>query len=221
MYDNDTKKIIEEVRNVCDLKSAAKLIKQEGGVVTGVKLSGKFAESAKKLTPTLSDIDPAVLGDAFKKCILKLESNVAKMSKYDIDEIDCKELIKFFLNNNFEDIDIKLVIHCFCVAAIKFSVESSVESLVSRYESHFTKGRQLGEEEADFEMYISENGPLLHKADPIIKRSLDSYFKEHNKGRFGMSGGKWHFITTGSVLPNQQKSKTVERQLKWQSKLPF
>ena len=70
MYDNDTKKIIEEVRNVCDLKSAAKLVKQEGGVMTGMKIAGKFAESAKKLTPTLSDIDPAVLEDAFKNVFL-------------------------------------------------------------------------------------------------------------------------------------------------------
>ena len=34
------------------------------------------------------------------------------------------------------------------------------------------------------EMSISENGPLLHQADPISKRAMNNYWK----------GGPWHFI---------------------------
>ena len=51
--------------------------------------------------------------------------------------------------------------HSICCAAIKVSVESNVESLVSRYETHFDKSRQLFEEFAMEEMMIAENGPTL------------------------------------------------------------
>ena len=48
----------------------------------------------------------------------------------EVKDLDSKELIKYFLNHQSKDIDIKLVLHCFCVAAVTFSVEWSVESLV-------------------------------------------------------------------------------------------
>ena len=44
---------------------------------------------------------------------------------------------------------------------MKFSVESSVESLISRYECHFDKSRQLSQERSTQEMFLSENGPIL------------------------------------------------------------
>ena len=52
------------------------------------------------------------------------------------------------------------------------------------------KNRQLTEEHALDEMLIAENGPILVHADSIIRRSLNSYFREHNQS----DGGKWHFL---------------------------
>ena len=151
-----------------------------------------------------------------KKFILKLEPLIENKTDDDLEEIDSKELIKLFLNEDNEECDIKLVLHCFCVAAVKFSVESSVESLVSRYETHFDKGRQLSESEADLEMEISENGPLIHRADPVIKRSLDNYFKDKNqKGH-----GRWHFVAS-SVGDMFRDSKTVRKLQTRVSKFPF
>ena len=48
-----------------------------------------------------------------------------------------------------------------CAAAVKVSVESDVESLVSRYEKHLKVDRQLEEEAAEEEMEISD--PSLPK----------------------------------------------------------
>ena len=70
----------------------------------------------------------------------------------------------------FEDVEV--VIHSICIAAIKVSVESVVESLVSRYENHFNSSRQMSEEHSLEEMVIAENGPLLQHADPILKRAM-------------------------------------------------
>ena len=80
------------------------------------------------------------------------------------------------------------------ICAVSVSVESNVESLVSRFENHFGKNRQLTEEHALDEMLIAENGPILVHADPIIRRSLNSYFREHNQS----DGGKWHSLKTKS-----------------------
>ena len=60
-------------------------------------------------------------------------------------------------------------------------MQSSVESLISRYEVHFDPGRQLDQENAHMEMYTAENGPILVQADPLIKRALDKYWQDHNQ----------------------------------------
>ena len=54
-----------------------------------------------------------------------------------------------------------MIIHCLLALAVKYSVESSVKGLISRYEVHFDKSRQLGEEKAHMEMFVSQNGPAL------------------------------------------------------------
>ena len=61
-----------------------------------------------------------------------------------------------------------------CAAAVKISVESDVESFVSRYEKHFKADRQLGKDTAKFEMEIAENGPLLR--DGFKKKKVNGIF---------------------------------------------
>ena len=63
---------------------------------------------------------------------------------------------------------VELTLHCVSVAAIKISVESVVESLVSRCESHFDFKSQLTEDKALDEMEISENRPTFVKADAVL-----------------------------------------------------
>ena len=61
---------------------------------------------------------------------------------------------------------------------VKVSVESVVESLVSRYENRFTASPQLTEENALKEMIISENGPNLHEANGILEHALNELVGE-------------------------------------------
>ena len=74
------------------------------------------------------------------------------------------KILEDFLNTDmklFEGLEITMQgILC---AAVKISVESVVESLVSRYEKHFDKSRKLTEENALDEMEISANGPQRFK----------------------------------------------------------
>ena len=68
------------------------------------------------------------------------------------------------------------------------------------------------------EMYTAEKGPILVQADPLIKRALDKYFKDHNQ----KGGWKWHmyhFDETRFYQPDD--SKVTRRLLKEKSKLTF
>ena len=67
-------------------------------------------------------------------------------------------------------------------------------------------------------MLSAENGPILVHADSIIRKSLNSYFREHNP----TDAGKWHFIKVRSrIQENTNKSLVMERMMAEKSKLSF
>ena len=86
---------------------------------------------------------------------------------------------------------IQKIVWVLCAAVVKISVESDVESLVSRYERHFQADRQLSKDNGEFEMEIAENGPLLIHADGILKNAMDKYWSNTETG-------KWHFVRKAS-----------------------
>ena len=93
-----------------------------------------------------------------------------------------------------------------------------LESLVSRYENHFTPKRQDTEEDHALEkMTISENGPLLQHADSIIEAAMKQYWNKNSVD------GKWHFIRRSECIRSYtgNASKVIGRMLDEKSKLPF
>ena len=98
-------------------------------------------------------------------------------------------MIKDFLNTDLKlYTGVKVTVQSIRAAAVKISVESDVESLVSRYEKHLKVDRQLGEDNAEEEMEIAENGPLLQHAGKLLKRAMDKYWKNTTES------GAWHFV---------------------------
>ena len=107
-----------------------------------------------------------------------MEKNFSKSKSISSREI----IIEFLKKDKLLYKDVEIVIHCICVGAVKVSVESVVETLVSRYEQHFTPQRQdTDESSAMEEMNIAENGPHLQHADSVIEDSMNSYWKDHDK----------------------------------------
>ena len=105
---------------------------------------------------------------------------------------------------------------CLATAAVKVSVESVVESLVSRYETHFDKKRQLSEIHALDEMVIAENGPELVHADKILICAMNKYWHDQSKA------GTWHFChKTDDIRTYSKNSKVVEKFLKSKPKFGF
>ena len=86
----------------------------------------------------------------------------------EVKKLDSKRLIMDLLEDEKLFLGIELTLHCIAAAAVNVSVESVVESLVSRFEVHFDAKRQLKESHALDEMEIAENGPLLVHADKIL-----------------------------------------------------
>ena len=201
-------------------------------MTVGLLKAGPFADTMYKLTNSIDHIPKEILMEAFKSFLQSFEVYIGSKEAKDIDS---KKTIQDFLK---EDRQLykgnEIILHCFCCVAVKFSVESSVESLISRYETHFDKSRQLSPEHATQEMYVSENGPLLVRkffsyfylqlinlycqvhADKLLKRALDKYFLGETQS------GEWHFYHTDATrFYESDHSRTVKRLQAQRSKLSF
>ena len=113
---------------------------------------------------------------------------------------------------------IELVMHAIACAAVKVSVESVVESLVSRYETHFNKNRSLDEENAMDEMMVAENGPTIFKANSVLFAAMNNYWKTNSKA------GQWHFVreSSSNILDyGSMYGKATLRLMKQPSKFPI
>ena len=134
-----------------------------------------------------------------------------------VKDLDSKSLIKDFLKSSQLFVGSELTLQCICTASVKISVESVVESLVSRYENHFDSSRQLKEERALDEMEIAENGPELVKADIVLAAAMNQYWKDKSP-----KDPSWHFCHKFSDIRTYTgESKVVKRLLSTESKLPF
>ena len=184
----------EKVRFITDLHSLAKDVTKRGIVIVGAVNAKKFVEYTRAITSTLDDIPDDELKDSYKRFLCNLEGYV---NLRDVKKLTSMSILRDFLGSkeklfNGAEIAMQAVI----CASVKISVESVVESLVSRYESHFTKSRHLEEKNALDEMMIAENGPSLFKADKVISNAMDQYWiSTSNSG-----SGKWHFLRESSTI---------------------
>ena len=169
-----------------------------------LKLQKKIPEFAKP-----DDVDPIEAN--YLDFLKVLEDHLKSKS---IKSLDSKDIIKDFLDRDIKTHNgVEITVHCICAAAIKISVESDVESLVSRYEKHFKAIRKLGEENAEQEIEISENGQKLIHADKILKKSMDEYWNSNGTG-------EWHFVHKNSEKTFVTSS-VIDRRRKERSKLNF
>ena len=212
-FEKDAVEAIELSRNVCDLRKFAVEVRKKGSVQTSHILGGVFKDSAKKLTTTLDEIPDAEMKENFAKFLNALESYTKNV---EVKDLDSKTIIKDFLKKPELYRGVELTLHSVTVAAVKISVESVVESLVSRYEQHFDSARQLTEEKALDEMEISENGPAFVKADTVLNAAMDNYWKSKKSDNF------WHFIhKSHDIRAHSGESKVVKKCLNMASRLPF
>ena len=137
VFDESTVKLIEKIRFVTDLKSLAKEILKKGYIVVAAKNGRLFNEYVRAITSSLDDVPDEELRDSYRRFARILEEYV---KTNDMKKITSMSILKDFLKTDSKLYEgVELVLHGIVCAAVKVSVESVVESLVSRYESHFNK----------------------------------------------------------------------------------
>ena len=144
----------------------------EPTVSVGLQESETFAETMLRLTNTLDAIPKEEIKSNFTNFVRCFEEYIKEK---DVKDIDNKEVYKDFLSSAKELYKgNELMMHCLSTVAVKYSVESSVESLISRYETHFDRKRQLTEENSHQEMVIAEVGSQKKNTglfwEPLIQK---------------------------------------------------
>ena len=115
---------------------------------------------------------------------------LTKTTIKDLTKYDPKELIKQFFNpsdNLFNGIE--MVMQAMAVSSVKQSCESVLESMVSKYENHFSFNRNMSEDKVNDEFFFAVNGPSLGHCDNVIEKSMNSYWKHK----------EWHFYRTTAM----------------------
>ena len=212
-FEESTIECIDTIRKICDVKTFAVQVKKYGAVQSSHRLGAEFLKASRQVTGTLDDISDVEIRENFAKFLKVIE---AKTKDRDESKLDSKSLIKLLLSEHDLYSGVELTLHCIVTAAVKISVESVVESLVSRYETHFDKKRQLKEIHALEEMEIAENGPELVHADKILTKAMSEYWAENSVD------GKWHFChKSNDIRTYSNNSKVVQKLLNTKPKFPF
>ena len=127
------------------------------------------------------------------------------MTLESINDSDSKDFIQSFASSEKLFEGIELVMQATFVAAIKTSVESIAEAVISIFNQHNSDNRKLSEENLNDEMFVAWNGPEIGECDEILKNALDLHFK--NK-RFGVHFKTNNlFNTAGPTVTNVLKRK--------------
>ena len=79
---------------------------------------------------------------------------------------------------------IEMVLQATFMGAIKISVESVAESIISKYALHNRKMWKLNDSTANDEMFIAEYWPELGDADALLAKALDRKFAGQGMGQF-------------------------------------
>ena len=214
VYDSDDIKMINKVRFLTDLKGILVKVKARGVAIVSALEGDKFVEHAKSLLHTIQDVPDEVLKMQHNKFLKTILNEYDNMSQAELENLTSMDIIKKLMGSNLKLYEgIELIMHTISAASVAISVESIVESVVSIYENRQNKSRTIGEDRANLEMQIGFNGPNLSKADIILEKAMDAYFKSHKKG-------KWHFTMDPCRL-DYTVSKLIDTKINSTSKLSF
>ena len=133
----------------------------------------------------MREIDVQELESQYSKFLERIEDQVRTKSNEQIENVNSKDLIKTFMKDPKLYKENEMVMDSTLVAAVKVSVESIADSIISKYSIHNSKLRSISDETANNEMFIAVNGPKIGEVDETLKKAFNL--------KFGI--GKLHFYT--------------------------
>ena len=123
--------MIERVRFLTDLRSLSREVMDKGHVYVGATRAEMFLKYTRKITATLDEIPDNEIKENYKAFLFKLDRYLEGKS---IRKITSISILKDFIPSKLRLFEgIELTIQALICAYVKVSVESVVESLVSRY----------------------------------------------------------------------------------------
>ena len=212
VYKEEDQQRVGNTKTICDMHTLHQLVKKDGPTKVEATHTQAYIQAIRNLdVKSLNEVPDKILTDQFSKLLLKLSTLPPSSSN------DSKEIIKsLFLFESGHYKGIEMILHGIAVAAVSFSVESVLESVVSRYEAHFDMTRTLQEERSLSEMEVAMNGPGINNCDDVVKSAMNLYWRQRKYAT-------WHFIKRGvhEHLKYGDKSKVMVRLANKKSKLPF
>ena len=157
-------------------------------------------ENVLKVGRSLREIDLEELKNQFSTFLERLGKVVENKSMEELLRIDAKDLIKTIMRNSNQYKGIEMIIQATIIGAIKISVESVAESIISKYGIHNSKKRALKDTTANNEMFVAINGPEVGEADSLLAKALG-----------------WHISVKQNLL--RTSGPTIDNILKRKSKL--
>ena len=181
-----------------------------------------YLRAIRHLVHTLNDIDDKVLHEQFDSFCHVLTSaeitgvvkNVSEKPLSKREESISSEIMKELMSSKSKlYVPCKLILHSLCRGALRYGVESVVESMISSYEHRFPQTRNVLDGTASEEMEISVNGPSFNHCKDIASSALTSYFSKGKKSQ------SWHFLRSGTLFGGPSQTLSCLRAK--MSKFPF
>ena len=197
-----------------NLKSLLKKIHQKGAVSVGLEEGDRFINAMSGITDTCKSFSKEDIRKLYREFLLILEEVfITKETHFDASKISSRMLIQQLIGreNAQKFKSVTAIIHIILTLCVKISVESKVESLMSKYEQHFYSKRQLREDQTFDEMEIAENGPEFVHADKLLSFAMDKYWTEKSS-----VGGSWKFCHKSEDIRTASKNSEVVK-----TKFPF
>ena len=186
VYKEEDEQLVANSKTICDLSTLQQAVNNDGTTKVVATSSLHYIQAIRRLpVRSLAKVPDDVLIQQFNKLCMHLE-NLPSAT-------DSKDIIKalFKLESGLYK-GTEMILHAVTVAAVSISVESILESLVSRYEGQFDKTRTLLEERGLAEMEEATNGPNLGHCDDVVKSAMNMYWSSRKSTNL-----KWHFVKTG------------------------
>ena len=178
----EDKQVIETSRRINDWGSLAIKLKTRSVPILHTLEKKKFSKACFDIDRNIKQFEEEEISTQFRIFLERLEKHTTFKTVQEIEQCDPKELIKDFMKDESMYSGIEIVMQACAVGAVKISVESVAESMISKYNIHASNIRPIGESVGDDEMMIDYNGPEIGEADPVLLEALHLHFKGNSKG---------------------------------------
>ena len=183
VYNAEDRRMIKSIREVLDLKAILDQIQDVGAPATAALRTNAFLRAAQHIDPDMYKhcefrTEWREQHQHFLETLQSINSEVKNSSS-----LSSMDILVLMLNTEAKRYQgCQLIMHIVTQAATIKSVESVVESWISRLEAHDRKERSLTEDSCQTELMIAVNGPLVQHCRGVVEEAMGAYWRQTRVG---------------------------------------